>query len=290
MVPSSSTKKAEWISEVALAIVLGPMADNGSLHGNDQVPPPPRHPLMARTILVQHHAGQRAARSLAPVRPAARRFGGAAMGLQRQTNPVVAPLEIVIQDQLVPKMPGREIPVPGVEQRQQPHHLVHRRAPRRHPAQAAVVKTLCAVRLEAIAPAPKRPLRHAQHRCRFLLAHLAPLRAPQNLLELHQPYPLQHVRPSHEPPPLSRDVLNRTDHVLPTLDISCVSDSAAIRKLTRRWFRLYQGVDRGVLPPMAFVGAPAAGIPRRRCPIALSPCPAYPDRNPPWIKTCWIKT
>ncbi len=30
----------------------------GVAHGDDQVPPLPRHPLMGRAVLVQHHAGQ----------------------------------------------------------------------------------------------------------------------------------------------------------------------------------------------------------------------------------------
>ena len=74
--------------------------------------------------------------------------------LQGQAQ-VVAALAVVLGDQLLVEVLGGEVPVAGVEQLKHPHHFVHRRAPGRDPAQAAVVETLRALRLVAIAPAPK---------------------------------------------------------------------------------------------------------------------------------------
>ncbi|MAG35676.1 MAG: hypothetical protein CL878_05450 [Dehalococcoidia bacterium] len=58
---------------------------------------------------MQHHAGQRTARPLAPVRPATRRRALPAMGPQGQAEPVVATLETVLRNQLVEEVRGREI-------------------------------------------------------------------------------------------------------------------------------------------------------------------------------------
>ena len=54
------------------------------VHGDDQVPPSTGDPLVARAVLVQHHAGQGTARPLAPVRPTPGRRAPAPMGLQAQ--------------------------------------------------------------------------------------------------------------------------------------------------------------------------------------------------------------
>ena len=50
-------------------------------------------------------------------------------------------------DQLLVEVLGGEVPVAGVEQLKHPYHFVHRGAPGRDPAQAAVVETLRALRL-----------------------------------------------------------------------------------------------------------------------------------------------
>ena len=142
----------------------------GVVHGHDQVPPTARNPRVARAILVHHHAGKRTARTLAPVCAAPGRRAHAPACLQGQPHPVVAARAAVLGDQLLVEVLGGEVPVAGVEQRQHPRHLVHRRAPRRNPAQAAVVETVGALRLVAIAPAPEGPLRHAQHLRRLGLA------------------------------------------------------------------------------------------------------------------------
>ena len=76
------------------------------------------------------------------------------------------------------------MPVPGIEQIQQCHHLVDPGAARGNPTQAAVVKTLRALGLKAIAPASERALGHAQDLGCLQLAQLTPVGASVNLIEL----------------------------------------------------------------------------------------------------------
>ena len=104
---------------------------------------------MARAVLVHHHAGERAT-------------GALAISLQGQPHPVVAALAAVLRHQLLVEVLGGEVPVAGVEQLKHPRHFVHRRATCREAAQAAIVETLRAFRLKAIAPAPEGALRDAQ--------------------------------------------------------------------------------------------------------------------------------
>ena len=82
------------------------------------------------------------------------------------------------------------MPVPGIEQIQQCHHLVDPGAARGNPTQAAVVKTLRALGLKAVAPASERALGHAQDLGCLQLAQLTPVGASVNLIELHQSQPL----------------------------------------------------------------------------------------------------
>ncbi len=157
------------------------------IHGDDQVPPLPGNPLVGRAVLVQHHGGQGAARPLAPVRASPRCRTFAPVGLERQADPVVAPREAVLIEQLLVEVLGREVPVARVEQLQNLHHRVHRHPVPRDLAQPAVIQTLRAFRLKATPPAPERSLAHPQDRRRLRLAQSPPLRALQNLLELHLP-------------------------------------------------------------------------------------------------------
>ena len=155
-----------------------------------QVPDLIRHPFMAGGVLVQHHAHHRPPWPLAPVRPAPGRRPDPPARLKRETDPVVAALETVIGHQLLPEVPGREIPVVRVEQRQDRHHLVNPSTPGRGPPQATVVQTLSTFRLIAIPPAPEGPLRDPQNLRRLLLAQLAAITPSVNVLELHQPQSL----------------------------------------------------------------------------------------------------
>ena len=179
----------------------------GVVQGDDQVPLPTGCPLMARAVLMQHHAGQCPARPLAPVGAAPGRRAPAAMSLQGQPNPVVAALDAVRGDQLLVKMLGVEVPVAGVEQRQNPRHLVHAGAARRDPAQTAVVQPLRPLRLVAVAPAPEGPFRNTQNLRRLALAQHTPMGATVNLLELHQSQSLSLLRPTHPVPPWPEYVL-----------------------------------------------------------------------------------
>ena len=148
----------------------------------------------------------------------------APMGLQAQPQPVVAALEAVIGHQLLVEVLGREVPVAGVEQLQHPRHLVHRRAPRREAAQAAVVETVGSLRLVAVAPAPEGALRDTQN----LRSHPdGCARKPPRTSSISVPVPA----PSDASPPSmawrrSKTAIwyiNRTYRVLPTLFWSRVS-------------------------------------------------------------------
>ena len=119
---------------------------------------------------MQHHAGQGAALTLAPVRPAAWHHLDPAVGMQGQANPVVAAPEGMLPDQLLPEMLDREIPIQGVEQLQHRQHRVHRHPTARRAAQATVMKTFRALGLEAVPPAPESPFRYPQYRRRLRLA------------------------------------------------------------------------------------------------------------------------
>ena len=156
---------------------------------------------------MQHHAAKGPAFPLAPMRPTAWRRTDPAMRLQGQPNPVVAAREAMFGAQLLPEVPGREVPIPGVEQLQHRHHRVYRQPPARRPAQAAVIKTLRARSLEPVAPAPEGPLRNPQYRRRFMLAQPPRRRAFVNLLELHQSQSLYLFCPPHRSPPYG-DLLN----------------------------------------------------------------------------------
>ena len=74
MVPSSATKKAElqyrWFASSMVTANFEQLQSTGD-------------PLVARAVLVQHHAGQGTARPLAPVRPTPGRRAPAPMGLNK---------------------------------------------------------------------------------------------------------------------------------------------------------------------------------------------------------------
>ena len=130
---------------------------------------------------------------LAPVR-AAPGCRAHAPTCARAPYPVVAALAAVLGYQLLVEVLGGEVPVAGVEERKHPRHLVHRRAPRRDPAQAAVVQTLRAIGLTS------RQRRKVRSEPRTSAASGRAQRAPINLFELHQSQPLCLLRPNPNPP------------------------------------------------------------------------------------------
>ena len=187
---------------------------------------------------MHHHAGERTARALAPVRPAPGRRSPAPISLQGQPHPVVAALAAVLRHQLLVEVLGGEVPVAGVEQLKHPRHFVHRRATCREAAQAAIVETLRAFRLKAIAPAPEGALRDAQDLRRLRLAQHTATGAPVNLFELHQSQPLCLLRPTHPNPPWPGSLLkpDRSSGTWP--DISRVTDTCWVCGCHRRDVRL----------------------------------------------------
>jgi hypothetical protein len=141
---------------------------------------------------MQHHAGQRPARALAPV-------GAAPLGplhlagrLQRVLGPAVAPREAMLGRQLLVEVLDREVEVAAFEQLQHRRHLIDRRAPRRHPAQPPVVQPVGPVGLPAAPTAPERADRQAEQIRRLLATQPTPIEPSIDLLEPHDPYFLQH--------------------------------------------------------------------------------------------------
>jgi hypothetical protein len=159
----------------------------GIVHGDDQVPRLAGDPLMARAVLVQHHADHRPPQPLAPVGAATWRRTDPPVRLQGDPQPVVAAPESVLGDQRLVQVLDPEIPVAGVEQLQHRHHLVYRRPTRRNPPEPAVIEPLRPVDLVARPPAPEVALRHPENLRRLGLAEHATPQPSVNLLELHLP-------------------------------------------------------------------------------------------------------
>ena len=109
------------------------------VHRHDQVPVHARHPLVGAAVLTDQHPDQRRPRPALAVFAPPRRLADHAAGLQRLPDPAVAARSVVaapIPGVKVFEMPAR---VPAPVQRLRTQHLVHRRAPRRHPAQPFVL-------------------------------------------------------------------------------------------------------------------------------------------------------
>ena len=198
------------------------------VHRHDQIQRRLAHqPLVTRTVLMQHHAGQRTARPSAPMRAAPLGLLQQALRLQKRLRPAVAPPEIVALRQLLVKVLGREA---GVALAIQSFHFllpIHRNPPARRLAQPAVQQAGFAVVLEADAPASKRPLPDPEQLRRFQLSELRSLVATQNIPELDHTNPLEGFRPAHPTSPKGQTLSEkryRTDRVLPKPAISSASD------------------------------------------------------------------
>ena len=117
-----------------------------------------------------------------------------------------------------------------IEQRQYPRDFVHRRPAHLDLAETSVIQPLGTIRLEPNPPAPERPLRNTQNLRRLRLAQIAttaPPVTPSNFIR-RNPWNCS-VRRITAP---SSSGSKPTDHLFPTPDISRVSDSVAIRRLT----------------------------------------------------------
>jgi hypothetical protein len=198
------------------------------VHRHDQIRRRLAHqPRVTRTVLMQHHAGQRTARPSAPMRAAPLRPFQQTFRLQKRLRPAVAPPEIVALRQLLVKVLGRKAVVALAIQSF--HFLlpIHRNPPARRLAQPAVQQARLSVVLEAQAPASKRPLPDPEQLRRFQLTELRSLVATQNIPELDHTNPLEGFRPAHPTSPKGQTLSEkryRTDRVLPKPDISCASD------------------------------------------------------------------
>ena len=113
------------------------MLIGGVVHRHNQVPVPSRHPQVRRTILMQHHARQRAALPVLSVFAFGRCPLHHAGCLQLVFHPGIAARTAI------PPVPGMEMPgVPALVAAtvglHQPHHLIHRCSPVRHLFQSLV--------------------------------------------------------------------------------------------------------------------------------------------------------
>ncbi len=158
-------------------------------------------PGKARGILVQHHADHRPPRPLLAVRRAPGRWLDQPGTVQRQPGHRVAELVVVPLHQLLVKMLHRKPAVALLVQTQHALDLLHRGAPARRLADPPVDQPRRTLVAPPIAPAAKGPLRDPQHLGRLLLAQITSLMPLQQPLKPHLPYPLQHLRPDHPPPP-----------------------------------------------------------------------------------------
>src|SRR4051794_7459396 len=147
-------------------------------------------PLMAGTILMQHHARHRAAWPPPPVRAAARRLGHQPTAVEKVLRPGVAPAEAMVGFEVLVKMLGGEALIAlAIE----PLHflsLTIRQRPSRSPPQAAIGEPVFALLLKSPRPSPERPLAHAQYLCRLQLAQPSGFPATQHIPELQHPQSL----------------------------------------------------------------------------------------------------
>src|ERR1700756_1449436 len=99
------------------------------------------------------------------------------------------------------KMLHREPRIALLIQPQHAQDLRGRCPSARRLADPPIAQALRPLIAQPVAPPPERPLRYPQHLRRFSLRQLAPLMPLEQPLETHLPYPLQHLRPDHPPPP-----------------------------------------------------------------------------------------
>ena len=155
---------------------------------DDEVPMPSRHPLMGRTILVQHHPPQRRSLPAPAVLPSPRRLHHQTRPLKGPLHPRVAALPPVLTTveavEVLHVPPLVALPV----QRLGAHHLIDRRTPPRHLTQTLVHQPVQPLLLVAVHVAPERALAHPQQPRRLLLRQSPLLPASTGLLESHLPH------------------------------------------------------------------------------------------------------
>src|SRR6266481_4981672 len=149
---------------------------------------------MPRPVLMQQHAGQRPARTLAPMRTAAPGLLQKPLRLQEGLGPSIAPVETMILHQVLVKMLRREAGVARAVKRFHLVRTVNRNPPAGSLAQPPVQQSGLAILFVALTPAPERPFTDTQK--------LRRLTCPS---KGHENY--------------------RTDRVLHKPDISCATDT-----------------------------------------------------------------
>jgi hypothetical protein len=157
----------------------------------------PRHPDVARRILMQHHPRQRPTRPPAPVRAASLRPRQQTAPLQQRLGPGITPAEALAHQMLVEVL-GGEAGIAGPIQADHVLRVGRGRAVARRPSQPAVLQALGAALLIPLAPAAERPLADAEQLGRLELAELASVETLVNAEELHLPDALHQLRPAHQ--------------------------------------------------------------------------------------------
>ena len=172
------------------------------VHRHDQVElGPSLQPLMLRAVLVQHHPRQRAARALAPVRPAPHGPFQQPLRMQEPLRPRVAPRKPVVPHQVFVEMLGREAAIAGAVKSLHLILPIRRNPLARRLPKPPVQKPRLAFVLEPPPPPPKRPLAHTQKLRRIQLAELQGFVTAQDIQKFNHTHTLKGFRPAHRDPP-----------------------------------------------------------------------------------------
>ena len=154
-------------------------------------------PCVRRAVLMQHHAGKRSARALAPMRAPSLGLFQKTLRMQKRFRPGVAPREIVPRHQVLVKMLRREAAVALAIQSLHLMLPVDRNPPARRFAQPPIQQPGFAIVFEPLPPAPKRPLIDPKQFRRFDLVQFRRLVAAHYARELDHTNPLKGFRPAH---------------------------------------------------------------------------------------------
>src|SRR5665213_482709 len=124
--------------------------------------------------------------------------------MEHALGPAVARREPVPLDRPLVEMLHIPPRIPILVKPHDPVHLVRRNPMWAHLAEPPVEQSVKPFRIKPAAPAPERPLRYPQPLRRVHGAQTAPMEPVVNLLKLHPPQSLKHLRPSHHHPSSER--------------------------------------------------------------------------------------
>ena len=176
-------------------------------------------PDVARAVLMQHHARQRAPLPLLTMGAAAARRLHQVGSVQMELGHRVAELVAVPLRQLLVKMLHREIRILVAVKPQHPLQLFLRCPPRRSPAHSPIGKPGFALILVTRCPALERAYMHPQHLSRLLLRDLSALVPVQQTRKTHPTHTLVYRCRAHRAP-FVPGTTNTTLHELQTGDRS----------------------------------------------------------------------